>query len=159
MESKKTIIEQYRMSENDTGSPEVQVALLTARINHLNEHLAANHNDHHSRRGLLKMVGQRRNLLAYLQKKDVERYRAGLCGARRRPNAKKKPAVRNPCRAKRRRAALFDPKRGRAWQIRQKRDGIFDKKPVECIRFFVLHYLQIKCQRTKQEEHSHGFGI
>ena len=76
MESKKTIIEQYRMSENDTGSPEVQVALLTARINHLNEHLAANHNDHHSRRGLLKMVGQRRNLLAYLQKKDVERYRA-----------------------------------------------------------------------------------
>ena len=76
MESKKTIIEQYRMSENDTGSPEVQVALLTARINHLNEHLDANHNDHHSRRGLLKMVGQRRNLLAYLQKKDVERYRA-----------------------------------------------------------------------------------
>ena len=76
MESKKTIIEQYRMSENDTGSPEVQVALLTARINHLNEHLVANHNDHHSRRGLLKMVGQRRNLLAYLQKKDVERYRA-----------------------------------------------------------------------------------
>ena len=76
MESKKTIIEQYRMSENDTGSPEVQVALLTARINHLNEHLKNNTHDHHSRRGLLKMVGQRRNLLAYLQKKDVERYRA-----------------------------------------------------------------------------------
>jgi len=73
---KKTIIETYRLSETDTGSPEVQVALLTARINHLNEHLAANHNDHHSRRGLLKMVGQRRNLLAYLQKKDIERYRA-----------------------------------------------------------------------------------
>ena len=76
MESKKTIIETYRLSETDTGSPEVQVALLTARINHLNEHLQANHNDHHSRRGLLKMVGQRRNLLAYLQKKDIERYRA-----------------------------------------------------------------------------------
>ena len=76
MESKKTIIEQYRMSENDTGSPEVQVALLTARIDHLNEHLASNHKDHHSRRGLLKMVGQRRNLLAYLQKKDINRYRA-----------------------------------------------------------------------------------
>ena len=76
MESKKTIIEQYRMSENDTGSPEVQVALLTARINHLNEHLAANHNDHHSRRGLLKMVGKRRKMLDYLAKKDIERYRA-----------------------------------------------------------------------------------
>ena len=76
MESKKTIIEQYRMSENDTGSPEVQVALLTARINHLNEHLAANHNDHHSRRGLLKMVGKRRKMLDYLMDKDIERYRA-----------------------------------------------------------------------------------
>jgi len=73
---KKTIIETYRLSETDTGSPEVQVALLTARINHLNEHLASNHKDHHSRRGLLKMVGQRRNLLAYLQKKDINRYRA-----------------------------------------------------------------------------------
>ena len=73
---KKTIIEEYRLGETDTGSPEVQVALLTARINHLNEHLQSNHNDHHSRRGLLKMVGQRRNLLAYLQKKDIERYRA-----------------------------------------------------------------------------------
>ena len=76
MESKKTIIENYRLSETDTGSPEVQVALLTARINHLNEHLQANHNDHHSRRGLLKMVGHRRNLLGYLQKKDIMRYRA-----------------------------------------------------------------------------------
>ena len=75
MESKKTIIEQYRMSENDTGSPEVQVALLTARIQHLTEHLKANPNDHHSNRGLLKMVGRRRNLLAYLQKNDIERYR------------------------------------------------------------------------------------
>ncbi len=69
------IIKQYALSENDTGSPEVQVALLTARINHLNEHLKANAQDHHSRRGLLKMVGKRRNLLAYLQKKDIERYR------------------------------------------------------------------------------------
>lgn len=74
--TKSEIIAAYARHEGDTGSPEVQVALLTARINHLNEHLAANHNDHHSRRGLLKMVGQRRNLLAYLQKKDVERYRA-----------------------------------------------------------------------------------
>lgn len=76
MEDKKTIIESARVHETDTGSPEVQVALLTARINHLNEHLQANKNDHHSRRGLLKMVGQRRNLLAYLQKKDIARYRA-----------------------------------------------------------------------------------
>ena len=76
MESKKTIIEQYRMSENDTGSPEVQVALLTARINHLNEHLAANHNDHHSRRGLFKMIGRRRSLLNYLMKTDIECYRS-----------------------------------------------------------------------------------
>ena len=75
MESKKTIIEQYRMSENDTGSPEVQVALLTARINHLNEHLKENKNDHHSRRGLLKMVGRRRGLQNYLKKTDIERYR------------------------------------------------------------------------------------
>ena len=75
-EKKTQVILDNATHEGDTGSPEVQVALLTARINHLNEHLAANHNDHHSRRGLLKMVGQRRNLLAYLQKKDVERYRA-----------------------------------------------------------------------------------
>ena len=73
---KKTIIETYRLSETDTGSPEVQVALLTARINHLNEHLSTNHKDHHSRRGLLKMVGQRRSLLNYLTKIDIERYRA-----------------------------------------------------------------------------------
>ena len=62
----------------DTGSPEVQIALLTARINHLNEHLANNKNDHHSRRGLLKMVGQRRGLLNYLKEKDIERYRTIL---------------------------------------------------------------------------------
>ena len=76
MEDKKTIIESARVHETDTGSPEVQVALLTARINHLNEHLQANKNDHHSRRGLLKMVGHRRNLLKYLQDNDIERYRA-----------------------------------------------------------------------------------
>ena len=73
---KTEIIEKYAREAGDTGSPEVQVALLTARINHLNEHLKANKNDKHSYRGLLKMVGQRRNLLAYLQKKDIERYRA-----------------------------------------------------------------------------------
>ena len=76
MQSKQEIIASCRLSENDTGSPEVQVALLTARINHLNEHLKANKNDKHSYRGLLKMVGRRRNLLDYLQKKDIERYRA-----------------------------------------------------------------------------------
>ena len=76
MENKLNIIESARVHENDTGSPEVQVALLTARINHLNEHLQANPHDHHSRRGLLKMVGRRRNLLGYLQKNDIERYRA-----------------------------------------------------------------------------------
>ena len=76
MEAKNVIIENARVHETDTGSPEVQVALLTARINHLTEHLKDNKNDHHSRRGLLKMVGRRRNLLAYLQKKDIERYRA-----------------------------------------------------------------------------------
>ncbi|MBQ8612335.1 MAG: 30S ribosomal protein S15 [Oscillospiraceae bacterium] len=73
--TKQEIIKQFALSENDTGSPEVQIALLTARINHLNEHLKANAQDHHSRRGLLKMVGKRRNLLAYLQKTDIERYR------------------------------------------------------------------------------------
>ena len=76
MQSKQEIIASCRLSENDTGSPEVQVALLTARINHLNEHLKANKTEKHSYRGLLKMVGRRRNLLAYLQKKDIERYRA-----------------------------------------------------------------------------------
>lgn len=75
MENKKVVIESARVHETDTGSPEVQVSLLTARINHLNEHLKANSHDHHSRRGLLKMVGRRRNLLAYLQKTDIERYR------------------------------------------------------------------------------------
>ena len=73
---KNEIIASARVHDTDPGSPEVQVALLTARINHLTEHLKTNKNDHHSRRGLLKMVGRRRNLLAYLQKKDVERYRA-----------------------------------------------------------------------------------
>jgi small subunit ribosomal protein S15 len=74
-EAKKEIIEKYGRSEGDTGSPEVQVALLTARINDLNEHFKTHPKDHHSRRGLLKMVGQRRNLLAYLKSKDIERYR------------------------------------------------------------------------------------
>lgn len=73
--TKQEIIAKYAIHEGDTGSPEVQIALLTARINHLNEHLSVNKNDHHSRRGLLKMVGRRRNLLAYLQKNDIERYR------------------------------------------------------------------------------------
>lgn len=73
---KTEIIQKYGRHEGDTGSPEVQVALLTAHINELNEHLKKNPNDHHSRRGLMKMVGRRRNLLAYLQKKDIERYRA-----------------------------------------------------------------------------------
>ena len=74
--NKKEIMETYARHEGDTCSPEVQIALLTARINHLNEHLKDNKNDHHSRRGLLKMVGKRRNLLNYLQKIDIERYRA-----------------------------------------------------------------------------------
>ena len=73
---KQAIIEQYATHEGDTGSPEVQIAILTHRINTLNEHLKANHKDHHSRRGLQKMVGHRRNLLGYLQKTDIERYRA-----------------------------------------------------------------------------------
>ena len=75
-EEKNAIIEANKMSENDTGSPEVQIAILTKRINDLNAPLKAHNNDHHSRRGLLKMVGHRRNLLAYLQKKDINRYRA-----------------------------------------------------------------------------------
>ena len=75
-EVKKQIIETYAVHEGDTGSPEVQIALLTWRINHLNEHLKENKKDHHSRRGLLKMVGHRRSLLGYLQKVDIERYRA-----------------------------------------------------------------------------------
>ncbi|MCI6639994.1 MAG: 30S ribosomal protein S15 [Pygmaiobacter massiliensis] len=76
METKSEIIAKYGLNEKDTGSPEVQIALLTARINHLTAHMKENKNDHHSNRGLLKMVGRRRNLLAYLQKKDIERYRA-----------------------------------------------------------------------------------
>lgn len=76
LKDKQEVINEYKLSETDTGSPEVQVALLTNRINHLNEHLKEHAHDNHSRRGLLKMVGQRRNLLAYLQKKDIERYRA-----------------------------------------------------------------------------------
>ena len=75
-EVKQQIIAEYKMSENDTGSPEVQIAVLTNRINSLTEHLKVNPKDHHSRRGLLKMVGHRRNLLGYLQKKDITRYRA-----------------------------------------------------------------------------------
>ena len=75
-EIKQQIIEEYKTHEGDTGSPEVQVAVLTYRINTLTEHLKANKKDHHSGRGLLKMVGHRRNLLAYLQKVDIERYRS-----------------------------------------------------------------------------------
>ncbi len=75
-EIKQEIIEKYATHEGDTGSPEVQIAVLTYRINSLNEHLKSNKNDHHSHRGLLKMVGHRRNLLGYLQKKDIARYRA-----------------------------------------------------------------------------------
>ena len=74
-EIKEQIIKEYQLKEGETGSPEVQVALLTYRINDLNEHLKVHKKDHHSRRGLLKMVGQRRNLLAYLKENDLERYR------------------------------------------------------------------------------------
>ena len=74
-EKKAEIIKEYQTAEGDTGSPEVQVAILTYRINELNEHLKDHPNDNHSRRGLLKMVGHRRNLLAYLKEKDIERYR------------------------------------------------------------------------------------
>jgi small subunit ribosomal protein S15 len=72
---KNDIIEKFKRHEGDTGSPEVQIALLTARINHLNEHLKENKKDHHSRRGLLVMVGKRRGLLDYLMKVDINRYR------------------------------------------------------------------------------------
>ena len=75
-EQKQALIEQYKVHEGDTGSPEVQIAILTFRINALTEHLKQNKKDHHSRRGLNKMVGHRRNLLGYLQKNDSERYRA-----------------------------------------------------------------------------------
>lgn len=75
-EQKQEIINNYRIHETDTGSPEVQIAILTERINYLTEHLKTHKKDHHSRRGLLKMVGQRRGLLNYLYDKDIERYRA-----------------------------------------------------------------------------------
>ena len=74
-ESKAEIIAKYKRDEKDTGSPEVQIALLTERINELTEHLKVHKKDNHSRRGLLKMVGKRRNLLNYLAKKDIQRYR------------------------------------------------------------------------------------
>ena len=75
-EKKQEIIKEYAAHEGDTGSPEVQIAVLTYRINELTEHLKVHQKDHHSRRGLLKMVGHRRNLLAYLADKDIERYRS-----------------------------------------------------------------------------------
>ncbi len=75
-EEKAQIIEEYRLHEGDTGSPEVQIAILTHRINSLTEHLKTHKKDHHSRRGLFKMIGQRRGLLNYLQETDIERYRA-----------------------------------------------------------------------------------
>ncbi len=75
-EKKAQIIAEYGRQPGDTGSPEVQIALLTARINELTEHLKSNQKDHHSRRGLLKMVGQRRGLLEYLKKNDLEGYRS-----------------------------------------------------------------------------------
>jgi small subunit ribosomal protein S15 len=74
-EQKQNLIEKYRLHEADTGSPEVQIAILTERINYLTEHLKEHKKDHHSRRGLLKMVGQRRGLLNYLRDNDIERYR------------------------------------------------------------------------------------
>ena len=75
-DEKQAIIAEYAIHEGDTGSPEVQIAILSARINELTEHLKNNHNDNHSRRGMYKMIGKRKNLLNYLQKKDIERYRA-----------------------------------------------------------------------------------
>ena len=79
-EKKAGIIEKFALNVGDTGSPEVQIALMTERINHLIEHLKLHKKDHHSRRGLLKMVGKRRGLLNYLKKKDIERYREVLKG-------------------------------------------------------------------------------
>ena len=75
VEEKREVIQQFGKNETDTGSPEVQIALLTRRINHLTEHLREHKHDHHSRRGLLMLVGQRRRLLNYLQGKDLDRYR------------------------------------------------------------------------------------
>ena len=77
-DEKTAVIEANRTHEKDTGSPEVQIAILTRRINDLTNHLKTHKNDHHSRRGLLKMVGHRRNLLGYLKKKDIERYRSTI---------------------------------------------------------------------------------
>jgi small subunit ribosomal protein S15 len=77
-EQKTAVIKDNRLTEKDTGSPEVQIAILTRRINDLTEHLKVHKKDHHSRRGLLKMVGHRRNLLNYLMKKDISRYRATI---------------------------------------------------------------------------------
>jgi small subunit ribosomal protein S15 len=74
-ESKSKVVEEFTRTENDTGSPEVQVALLTSRIQHLTDHFKTHKNDHHSRRGLLRLVNQRRSLLDYLKKKDIQRYR------------------------------------------------------------------------------------
>lgn len=84
-DQKKNIIDKFKLHEGDTGSPEVQIAILTEKINYLTEHLKMHKKDHHSRRGLLKMVGQRRGLLNYLRGKDVERYRKiiGELGLRR----------------------------------------------------------------------------
>ena len=76
MDDKKTVIDAHKLSATDTGSPEVQIALLTARINHLTDHFKTHAKDHHGRRGLLKMVNQRKRLLAYLKGKDAERYTA-----------------------------------------------------------------------------------
>ncbi len=75
-DEKALVIEENKLHDGDTGSPEVQIAILTKRINELTEHVKVHKKDHHSRRGLLKMVGKRRNLLNYLMKKDIERYRA-----------------------------------------------------------------------------------
>ena len=85
VEAKREIVEKFGKSDSDTGSPEVQIALLTARINHLTEHLREHRHDHHSRRGLLRLVGQRRRLLNYLQRHHLDRYRAliGELGLRR----------------------------------------------------------------------------
>ena len=85
VEAKREIVQKFGKSDSDTGSPEVQIALLTARINHLTEHLREHRHDHHSRRGLLMLVGQRRRLLNYLQRRDLDRYRAliGELGLRR----------------------------------------------------------------------------
>ena len=77
-EAKTKVIEDYRRHDNDTGSPEVQVALLTQRINELTDHFKSHDKDHHSRRGLLKLVGQRRRLLDYLKRQDLERYRKAI---------------------------------------------------------------------------------